>query len=316
MKRPCLSRSAGALLGGAALLGLSLSGSLAHAAPAESPQFLMFEVKFGPYVPHLDSSASLNGRTGPTAAMPNLPSSTPFSDYFGNSDNPKGDVPARRLLGEGEIDYQFLHRFGVLGIGLSAGYTSVSAPSFSATGSAMGGASYCRVREENKARFYYRPSDPTKALAYTDCISGDETTFNLVPVALMLVYRFDVLSKRFRIPFIPYVKVGLGYYIWWVSSSGSFTTELTASYKDPQGQPQQATHSASGASAGLVVRPGLAIDLSAIDWRAARAIDQEIGLNRVTAFVEFNGSFVNGFGASNKLDLSDTSLSAGLGFEF
>ena len=62
--------------------------------------------------------------------------------------------------------------------------------------------------------------------------------------------------------------------------------------------------------------PGLAIDLSAIDWRAARSIDQEIGLNRVTAFVEFNGSFINGFGAANKLDLSDTSLSAGLGFEF
>jgi hypothetical protein len=316
MKRLRTSRLVGSLLGGAALLGLSLSAPSAHAAPAESPQFLMFEVKFGPYVPHLDSSASVGGRTGPTMAQPYLPSPTPFSDYFGNSDSPKGDVPARRLLGEGEIDYQFFHRFGVLGIGLSGGYTSISAPAFSASGSAMGGSSYCRVREENKARVYYRPTDPIKTLSYQDCISGDETTFNLVPVALMLVYRFDVLSKRFRIPLIPYVKVGLGCYIWWVSSSGSFTTELTTSYTDDQGRPQQATSTASGASAGLVVRPGIAIDLSAIDWLAARAIDQEIGLNRVTAFVEFNGSFVNGFGAANKLDLSDTSLSAGLGFEF
>ena len=316
MKRHRPSRLLSGLLGGAALLGLSLPASRAQAMPPESPQFLMFEVKFGPYVPHLDNSASVSGRPGPTVMSPNLPSSTPFSDYFGSSDSPKGELPGRQLLGEGEIDYQFLHRFGVLGIGLSAGYTSTSAPAFSASGSAMGGSSYCRVREQNGGRVYYRPSDPAKALAYSDCISGDQTTFNLVPIALMLVYRFDVLSKRLRIPLIPYVKVGLGYYVWWVSSSGSFSTELTASYTDEQGRPQQATSNAAGASAGIVVRPGIAIDLSAIDWRASRAIDQEIGLNRVTAFVEFNGSFVNGFGAANKLDLSDTSLSAGLGFEF
>lgn len=311
----CVKKGSLGLLLGALLASAGLP-AVALAAPPESPQHLMFEIKLGPYIPHLDSSASVSGRPGPTSMDPGLPTATPFSDYFGSPDDPKGAPPSRRLIGEGEIDYQFLHRFGVLGVGLSGGYTSVSAPAFSASGSAMSGGSYCRVREENNARFYYRPSAPQQGLAYQDCISGDQSTFNLVPLALMLVYRFDVLSKRWRIPFIPYVKVGLGYYIWWVSSSGSFTTELTTKTTNAQGRTQENSVTASGASLGVVVRPGIALDLSAIDWRAARAIDQEIGLNRVTAFVEFNGSFVNGFGAANKLDLSDTSLSAGLGFEF
>ena len=58
------------------------------------------------------------------------------------------------------------------------------------------------------------------------------------------------------------------------------------------------------------------VDLSALDPSAARAIDQEIGLNRVTVFAEMNYAWVNGFGRGNKLDLSDTTFSAGLGFEF
>jgi hypothetical protein len=171
------------------------------------------------------------------------------------------------------------------------------------------------VRKRNDGRLYYRDSAPAAGLPYEACISGDEIKFNLVPIALMLVYRFDVLSKRFRIPLIPYAKVGLGYYIWWVGDSGNFTSELTTR-RTVNDRVETTTTSASGASLGVVVRPGIAIDLSAIDWRAAHAIDQEIGLNRVTAFIEFNGSFVNGFGAKNKLDLSDMSFSAGLGFEF
>jgi hypothetical protein len=45
----------------------------------------MFEIKFGPYIPHLDSSASVRDRPEPTDLSPGLPSPTPFSDYFGGS---------------------------------------------------------------------------------------------------------------------------------------------------------------------------------------------------------------------------------------
>lgn len=309
-------RSSRRLLWGAAFALAALPEAAAVAAPPESPQHLMFEFKFGPYIPHLDSSASVRDRPEPTDLSPGLPSPTPFSDYFGDPADPKGALPSRKLIGEGEIDYQFFHRFGTLGIGLSAGYTQATASAFSASGSAMSGASYCKVRQQKDgSRFFYRTSAPEKGLKYDDCISGDETKFNLVPIALMLVYRFDVLSKRFRIPLIPYAKVGLGYYIWWIGDSGSFSSQLTTQ-RTVDGKVETSSTAAAGASMGVVVRPGIAIDLSAIDWRASQVIDQEIGLNRVTAFIEFNGSFVNGFGAANKLDLSDMSFAAGLGFEF
>lgn len=307
-------RSIRRLVWGAAL-ALAALPTEAAALP-ESPQHLMFEIKFGPYIPHLDSSVTVRDRSEPTDKDPGLPSPTPFSDYFGDPADPKGALPSRKLIGEGEIDYQFFHRFGTLGIGLSAGYTQATASAFSASGSAMSGASYCKVRKQNDgSRFFYRTSAPEKGLKYDDCISGDETKFNLVPIALMLVYRFDVLSKRFRIPLIPYAKVGLGYYIWWIGDSGNFSSQLTTQ-RMVDGKLETSSTAAAGASLGVVVRPGIAIDLSAIDWRASQAIDQEIGLNRVTAFIEFNGSFVNGFGAANKLDLSDMSFAAGLGFEF
>jgi hypothetical protein len=124
----------------------------------------------------------------------------------------------------------------------------------------------------------------------------------------MLIYRFDVLDKRLRVPIIPYMKVGFAYYIWWFGNSNSFTAQMA----DGQGG-KSAT---IGGSMGVVLHPGLSIDLSALDPRAARSIDQELGLNRVAAFAELNAALVNGFGRDRVMNLSDTSFTAGLSFEF
>ena len=71
-----------------------------------------------------------------------------------------------------------------------------------------------------------------------------------------------------------------------------------------------------GGSPGVVFHPGIAIDLSALDPHAARISDQEIGMNRISAFIELNAVLVDGFGKNQVLNLSDTSLLAGLAFEF
>ena len=68
-----------------------LAPARAIAMPLESPQHFAIEIKLGPYVPHLDSSAGLNGRT-------------PFSDQFGSSTSEKGALPSRGLLTQGEFD--------------------------------------------------------------------------------------------------------------------------------------------------------------------------------------------------------------------
>jgi len=274
----------------------------------ESPRRFAFELKFSPYIPAVDSSAVFQSGTSP---------STPFSDYFGSNEEPAGLVPPRGLLTQGEVDYQFLNRFGSLGIGLSGGYYRRSAPAFtSAPGS---GRPACSIVGNGEGwRTYYKESVGTDGkvsksqVPYDACISGDESIFNLVPVSLLLVYRFDELSKRYRIPLIPYVKAGFGAYFWWISSSASFVSSLTT--KDDSGA--TVTRDASGATYGLVVHPGIALDLSAIDRQASRVIDSEIGMNRVSLFIELHGAFMSGWAQKNKLDLSDLTFNAGINFEF
>lgn len=284
--------------------GLALSASLvatgsAHAERVWSKQRFAFELKFGPYLPAIDQSQGLNGRT-------------PFSDQFGSPDSKAGEAPSRGLLTQGEFDYQFLHRFGVLGIGISAGYYQITAPAFASLGPPPGGA--CQVVPDTDGYRDYRGPDANgklQSLGYDKCISGDEMTLRIVPLSLLAVYRFDVLSKRYRIPVIPYMKAGLAYYFWWFGTSGSYVSEITTGTGE-----SATTRKTAGGTFGFVLHPGIAIDLSAIDQSAAFAIDQEIGLNRFTLFVEFNGAFINGFGRSGVLDLSDKSFNAGLSFEF
>lgn len=281
------------------VLATALPALFAADARAESPQHFAFEVKFAPYAPALDQTNGLDGRT-------------PFSDQFGDVTDPAGAAPSRGLLSLGEIDYQFFNRFGILGIGFGAGYYRRSAPAFTNVGTPTT-PSFCTVKSNNAGGRTYVANGADLATP-DSCFSGDENVFNIVPLSLMAVYRFDVLDKRFRIPLIPYVKVGLGYYIWWFGNSGSFVSDVNS--KDASGN--AITQAASGATVGVVFNPGLAIDLSALDPRSAYALDKEIGLNRVTLFAEMHGAWIQGCGCTNaiKLNLSDITVSAGLGFEF
>ncbi len=272
-------------------------------ARAESPQHFAFEAKFGPYIPALDKTSGLHG-------------TTPFSDQFGDPADPYGAPPSRGLLSLGEFDYQFFHRFGVLGVGISAGYTWKNAAAFTNVGTPDKPA-FCKVEADPatpNGRRYKLPSGMV-ANPPTPCFSGDQNVFNMVPVELLAVYRFDVLDKRYRIPLIPYIKVGFGYYFWWFGHSGSFVSQVNS----VDGQGNKVAVNASGGTPGFVLHPGVAIDLSALDPAAARAIDQEIGLNRVSIFIEMHGVWMQGCcGGQNsmKLNLSDLTFTAGMGFEF
>jgi hypothetical protein len=276
-------------------------------ARAETPRRFAFEIKFGPYGPALDQTAGLNG-------------ATPFSNLMGDPNDPYGSPPARGLLSQGEFDYQIFNRFGSLGVGISAGYYRRANPGFMSLSKKDQGEVYCQVLPDGNGykQFVGPDTQPMmegkmRQYSWEDCISGEENILNVVPLALMAVYRFDVLDKRLRIPIIPYVKVGFGYYIWWFGKTSSYVSNV----KTKSVGTELEEVSAQGATAGLVLNPGIAINLSALDPTAARAIDREIGLNRVTAFVELNAAFMEGWGArSVKLNLSDTTFSAGLGFEF
>ncbi len=239
----------------------------------ESSQWFAFELKFGGYTPHIDSSPGLNG-------------ATPFADLF----NPQGvkGQPPERLLSSVEFDVQFLHKFGSLGAGLSLGYGRRTTHSFQ-----------------------YMNSNGTGICTPPMCTrSGDQTALNMFPVEAMLVYRFDVLALRYKIPLVPFVKLGLAYWFWWIENgSGGIAQALS----DPK---TGGTTGGYGGTFGWVFNPGLAFMLDVLDPSAARTMDGELGINHSYVFAELHYADISGFGAANKLVLSDVSWNVGLAFEF
>jgi hypothetical protein len=249
----------------------------------QSSQWFAFELKMGSYTPDIDSSPGLNG-------------ATPFSDLF----NPQGTTgrPPGRLLTSIEFDVQFYRKVGSIGFGTSIGYYRRTTHSFQYPG---GGEPMVG------------PDGRTQVCTVgVDCVrSGDQTALNIIPLEAMLVYRFDWLMLRYRIPFVPYVKIGLAYYIWIIENGGGAGS--VASWNHPTTGDQSDGY---GGTFGWVLNPGLAFQLDVIDSRAARAMDAELGINHSYLFAELHYADVSGFGASDKLVLSDISWNVGLAFEF
>jgi len=239
----------------------------------ESPQWFALELKFTPYTPQIDSSPGLRG--------------TPFADLF--TPQSENGEPPNRLLTQVEFDVQFLKKVGTLGVGVSIGF-------------------YRRTTHA------FKFSD---SLAMTSCTvgkcerSGDETALNILPIEVMLVYRFDWLMKRYRVPFVPYLKVGLAYYLWFIQNG----SDGIASYQDPN-DPNAPREEGMGGTWGFGIHPGLAFQLDVIDQAAARVVDAEIGINHTYLFIELNYSDISNFGRDRTLVLSDLTFNTGLSFEF
>jgi hypothetical protein len=130
-----------------------------------SPQRFAFELRFGPYRPDIDSE--FGGVR------------TPYQDFFGSGS---------KLLSQIEFDYEFFHRFGSLGVGVGAGYFSVTGTSPVADG--------------------------------TGALSGDQSTLKVAPFSLSLVYRFDYFLEARRFPLVPFGKLGLDWAYWQITDGG------------------------------------------------------------------------------------------------
>ncbi len=247
----------------------------------ESSQRFAVEIKFGPYSPNIDASQGLHGH--------------PFADLF--PPDPGKSRPPGKLLTQVEFDYQFLRKpWGNFAIGNTAGYYRRTTHSFAyVTDPATG-----------------NPTTPCTTGDAGNCMrSGDTTALNIVPLSIMAVYRFDYLARRYKIPFVPYMKIGLAYYIWWIENGGGFFS--IAQYTPPGSTSRQGGW---GGTLGWVMNPGGAFLLDVLDPSAAKIIDAELGINHTYLFCEFHYADINGFGAAGKMNLSDTTLNAGIAFEF
>lgn len=174
------------------------------------------------------------------------------------------------LMTQIEYEYELYNHIGVAAVGASVGY----------------------ARDTGTARL----SDG-KA-------SNDPTAFNVIPLALSAVYRFDYLAHKYRIPFVPHLKAGFDYYIWWIKNS----VGKVAKTKDGAvGQ---------GGTFGGHVTFGLAFHMDFLSPEMAQTFDVDMGVNNTYLFAEYVMSWVNDFGSSRSFDLSSRTFLFGIAFEF
>ena len=131
---------------------------------------------------------------------------------------------------------------------------------------------------------------------------GDTTSFNLIPFAITGSYRFTYLDDGYGIPVVPYARVGLAYYAWWITApDGGFANVMG--------------NKARGASLGIQGSIGIAIRAERIDAEAARSM-RASGIYHAGFYGEFQAAKVDGFGSSSKLAVGDSTWFAGIDFEF
>jgi hypothetical protein len=176
-----------------------------------------------------------------------------------------------------DVDRVIWRGFGQVTIGASVGYLGRTAHAFQ-----MG----------------TDPNDPNRPRSI-----GDETSFRLIPAALLASYRFTYLDDEYGVPIVPYARGGLAYYAWWATDpAGDFSTINGA-------------NKARGASLGVQGSIGLSIRAERIDADAARSM-REGGILHAGFYAELQAAKVDGFGSSTKLSVGDNTWFAGVDFEF
>ncbi len=216
----------------------------------------------------------------------------PFEEVFGG----KGKIMT--IL---SLDRFFSFPAGQLGITGSIGYSSRSANAFEID--SMGNA----VPDPNKPGEFVRSE-------------GDKTGFTLVPTTIGIVYRFTMLDDEFRIPIVPYAKLGLSYYLWRFTAPNGDTSESPTDGCPIPGRLVNGKscegNLARGASLGYQGTVGIAIRAERIDPKAALSLRNEMGVEHAGFFLEGQLAVVDGFGADKKLSVGDATWFAGINFEF
>jgi hypothetical protein len=208
---------------------------------------------------------------------------TPAIDSQSTFRNSAGQGPYAAMFGGYtlmpmlDVDRFLWSGWGQLGVGISIGYMGKSANAFVIPSD---------------------PSDPNRPRS-----PGDTTAFRMIPLQVTAIYRLSILDDDYGIPIVPYVRGGLGYYVWWSTIDGHLSTDSMVS------------GSAIGATVGLVGTFGISIRAERIDAAAARSM-RESGIAHAGFYAEVNAGWVDGFGKSTKLDVGATTWFAGAELEF
>jgi hypothetical protein len=230
-------------------------------------------IKLGPYLPDIDSE--FDAEPGP------------YERVYGGA----------TLMGVLDVERFFLFPLGQIGVAGSLGFTGQTANSFATCGPSDTG---CTPGET----LVDEDGEPVRA-------PGEKTSFRLVPASLGAVYRFTYLDDQWHVPVVPYAKLGLSYYLWWISAPGGSLSE----YRPPNCTDCDSDR-ALGASLGWQGSVGLAIRAERLDPQSARSLRNDLGINHAGFYAELMYADVSGFGAEGKLHVGALTWFAGLNFEF
>jgi hypothetical protein len=228
-----------------------------------SPQRFAIEAKFGPYLPDVDSRYTGDGFG-------------PYATIYGETDDNgvTTGAPRKALYSVLSFEWQFFHAGGPLSIGTTVGLFNDRADAL--------------------------VTDPTGDNVRS---SADKTRFHVIPVTLLLGYRFELIADRFRVPLVPYARGGVAYGFWSEKKGGKLTTNSAG----------QKSH---GGSFGWQVNLGLMLRLDFIERAAAVDLDRLTGINHTYLFGEWQFSRLNGFGSGKAMSVGDDTFLVGLAFEF
>ena len=231
----------------------------------ESPQRFAIEIKFGPYLPSVDRRYTGDGFG-------------PYATIFGETDELGVTTgPAKQALFTVlSFEWQFVHAGGPFSIGTTVGIFGDRADALIAEDVAEG--------------------DSIRS-------SADRVRFNVVPVTLLLGYRFELLADRFRVPLVPYARGGVAYGFWWERKGGTYATD-------------SAGNKARGGSWGWQVNLGLMLRLDFLERAAAIDLDRLTGINHTYLFGEWQFSRIDSFGSDTAMAVGDDTYLLGLAVEF
>lgn len=241
-------------------------GKAGYQGRAESKQRFGLELKFGPYLPDIDRSYEGAGLG-------------PYANVFGvqGDDGIATAQPKKGLFSALGFEWQFYHLGGSFSLGTTIGMFRDKAQALQLEPDADG-------NYRNKA---------------------DNATFNVVPITLLLGYRFELLADRFKVPLVPYARGGLAYGFWWATKGdrGDISTTM-------DGQKTR------GGSLGWQANLGLMLRLDFIDRASAIDLDRNTGVNHTYLFGEWQFSHLDGFGSPKRLSVGDDTFSVGFAMAF
>jgi hypothetical protein len=229
-----------------------------------SPQRFALEIKLGPYLPQVDR-------------LHEGPGFGPYATIFGRTDDMgvATRAPRKGLMPVLGFEWQFWYLGGPIGIGTQVGFF------------------------RDRASAIIADPDPGENIRS----GADTVTFMVIPVSMLLVYRFEMLADRYKLPLVPYAKGGAAYGFWQTRNSNGLS-------RDSRGK------AGRGGVWGWQLNAGLMLRLDFIEPASAKKLDNLTGINHTYLFAEYQLMRLANFGHPNAIAVGDATWFAGFAIEF